>query len=274
MKQIQGEEKVLKEKLACMDHKVERWLDERLKGGGGSEHDGEDTPPTSPCASSDHSSTGTESLTSNFSSRSFVPTPYDKIEFSPLMGCPKGLHADLDHITQAEEASLLAFLSLQKWTKVGHREECQYGYGYLHGECKVISIDATPNELSSLVNFLSGARNPPGNPNQVIAIRYTPPYQLPAHKDAHVFDGTIHTLCLGSGVALTFHDAEQRYDIEHPRRAMVTTRGYSRDTCTHCILPGETDNLGGEVVKRVIRYALTFRRVLDAHLPPSPIHIE
>ena len=142
-----------------MDNKVERWLDERLKGGGGSEHDGEDTPPTSPCASSDHSSTGTESLTSNFSSRSFVPTPYDKIEFSPLMGCPKGLHADLDHITEAEEASLLAFLALQKWT-VGYREECQYGYGYLHDEHRVINLDAILTELSTLVESLSSARTP------------------------------------------------------------------------------------------------------------------
>ena len=67
-------------------------------------------------------------------------------------------------------------------------------------------------QLSSLYQALGD----PVSPNQVIAIRYTPPYQLPAHKDAHVFDGTIHTLCLGSGVALTFHDGERRYDIEHP----------------------------------------------------------
>ena len=191
------------------------------------------------------------------------------------MSCPEGLLADLDHITEAEEARLLAFLSLQKWTKVGQwREECQYGYGYLHEERKVIKLGAIPDELLSIVNSLSGARNPPASPNQVIALRYTPPYQLPAHKDAHVFDGTIHTLCLGSGVALMFHNGERRYDMEHPRRAMVTMGGYSRDICTHCILPGKTHLMGGKVVKRGTRYALTFRRVLDAHLPPSPIHIE
>ena len=77
LKQIQGEEIVLKEKLAYMDNKVERWLDERQEGGGGSQHDGGDTPPTSPHASSDHSSTETEALTPNPCSRSLVPTSHD-----------------------------------------------------------------------------------------------------------------------------------------------------------------------------------------------------
>ena len=53
----------------------------------------------------------------------------------------EGLRANLDHITEAEEASLLAFLSLQKWTDVGKREECQYGYGYLQNERRVINMN-------------------------------------------------------------------------------------------------------------------------------------
>ena len=68
LRRVQNEEKVLKEKLACMDHKVVRWLDERPEGGRGSEHDEGDTPPTSPYASSDHSLTETEALTPNLSS--------------------------------------------------------------------------------------------------------------------------------------------------------------------------------------------------------------
>ena len=142
-----------------MEHKVERWLDERQEGGGENMHDGGDTPPTSPYASSDHSFTETEALTPNLSSRSLVPTSYDEIGLSPPMGCPEGLNANLDHITEAEEASLLAFLALQKWT-VGYREECQYGYGYLHNEHRVINLDAILTELSTLVESLSSARTP------------------------------------------------------------------------------------------------------------------
>ena len=68
LQRIQDDEKFLKQKLACMDHKVVRWLDEHHEGGGESKHDGGDTPPTSPYASSDHSLTETEALTPNLSS--------------------------------------------------------------------------------------------------------------------------------------------------------------------------------------------------------------
>ena len=144
----------------------------------------------------------------------------------PLMDYPEGLHAIPDYITEAEESSLLAFLSVQKWRKVGKwREECQYGYGYLHDECKVIKLAAIPDELMSIANALSSSREPPEIPNQVIALRYTPPYELTAHKDANVFHNTIHTLCLGSGVVLTFHNGEKSYGMEHHRRALVTMGG-------------------------------------------------
>ena len=231
------------------------------RGGRGNEHDREDTPPTSPHDMLDRSSTETGVLTPNLSSLSLLPTPLDRIGLSPSTGCPEGLSAIHDHITEEEESSLLAFLSLQTWTDLGTREECQYGYGYLHGERRVVSTNSIPKEFSV-------------DPNQIIALRYVAPYHLPAHVDAHVFDDTVHTLCLGSGVVLIFHDGEDRYDMEHPRRALVTMKGHSRYSCTHCILSGDTDTMGGEVVKRKTRYALTFRRVLDAHLPPSPIHIE
>ena len=48
LQQIQAEEKVLKEKLSSVEHKVGRWLDDHQEGGGGNEHDGEDTPPHLP----------------------------------------------------------------------------------------------------------------------------------------------------------------------------------------------------------------------------------
>ena len=79
LRAIQEEEKVLKEKLAVGPHKVRRWLINQQEGGGGSEHIEDDTPPTSPLASSDHSSMETESLTPNRATRSPVPTN----EFAP-----------------------------------------------------------------------------------------------------------------------------------------------------------------------------------------------
>ena len=277
LRAIQEEEKVLKEKLAVGPHKVRSWLSNQHEGGGESEHDEGDTPPTSPHASSDQSSMETESLTPNRATRSpvptneFVPTPYEEIGLSPPMDCPGGLHATHGHITEKEESSLLEFLSEQQWTKVGKwREECQYGYGYVHGERRVRKLGAIPDVLMSVANTLTGSRESREPPNQVIALRYTPPYELPAHKDAHVFDDVIHTLCLGSDVVLTFHDGEKRYDLVHRRRALVTMGGYSRYECTHSILPGTTDTIEGEVVKRGVRFALTFRRVVDSNLPPSP----
>ena len=274
LRQIQEEEKLLKEKLSAMEFKVERWLDDRREGGGEDEQDGENTPPTSPLAMSDRSSAESEALTPNLSSLSLLPAPLDKIELSPAMGCPEGLDIIHEYITEAQESTLLAFLSVQSWTSLGSREECQFGYGYVHGERRVRGLTPIPKELSEIVGTLTGARDPPESPNQLIALRYTPPYHLPAHVDAHVFDGTVHSLCLGSGVVLTFYDGEARYDMEHPRRALVTMGGRSRHTCTHGILPGDTDVIGGEVVERKVRYALTFRRVLDAYLPPSPMHDE
>ena len=223
---------------------------------------------------SDQSSTGAGALTPNLFSLSLVPTPLDKIEMSPATDCPEGLSIIHKHISTEMESGLLAFLSIQAWVNLGSREECQFGFGYVHSERTVINLTPIPKELSEIVDTLTGARNPPEAPNQIIALRYTPPYHLPAHVDAHVFDGTVHTLCLGSGAVLTFHDGEARYDIEHPRRALVAMSGRSRYECTHAILSGETDIIGGEVVKRKVRYALTFRRVLDAHLPPLPTHNE
>ena len=93
-------------------------------------HDGEDTPPASPRASSDHSS------------RSLLLAPFGKVGLCPAMNRPEGLCVNFDHITKAKESDLLAFLSLQKRTDVGKREECQYVHGYLHGERRVPNIEA------------------------------------------------------------------------------------------------------------------------------------
>ena len=95
------------------------------------------------------------------------------------MGCPAGLNADLDYITEVEEAHLLAFLALQKWTRVGHREECQFGYGYFHDERRVIKIDAIPKELWTIVESLSSAKSPPKVPDQGNAVPYTRPIPTP-----------------------------------------------------------------------------------------------
>ena len=190
------------------------------------------------------------------------------------MDCPDGLHADLYFITKMEEAHILGFLEAQKWTRVGNREECQFGYGYVHSERKVIDLVPIPKVFMRIAKSLEHVRSPPKFPNQIIALRYIPPYDLPPHKDAHVFDNIIHTLCIGSGVVRTFHDGKRRHDIAHHPRAMVTMGGFAREACTHCILPGEKDIVDGKDVKRGVRYALTFRCVLNAHLPPDPIHIE
>ena len=119
LRQIQQEEKVLKEKLACMDYKVERWLDERQEGGGGNVHEGGDTPPASPYASSDHSLTETEALSPNLSSRSLIPPSYEEIGLSAHMGCPAGLNADLDYITEVEEARFASIPGSAKVDKGG-----------------------------------------------------------------------------------------------------------------------------------------------------------
>ena len=204
--------------------------------------------------------------------RSARPTTYDVVREAPLMGKPERLHLSLDWIDEGEESIILHFLKKQTWIKGGQREVCQFGHEYDFASKKVTGQSPIPEEVDALAMNLTTERDPHATPDNVIAIRYTPPFELPPHKDCAVFDDVVHSLGLSSGTVVTFHDGRSKFELAHPPRAMVAMGGHSRSECTHCILPGDHDMVEGERKNREVRYAITFRSVRKTYLPPLPSH--
>ena len=144
--------------------------------------------------------------------------------------------------------------------EISNREVCQFGYTYDFALKTIDKWVPFPKELAGVILKVGEQR---GNfPNNMIAVRYNPPYDSNPQVDAKVFNGKIQSISLESGVTITFHNhREGHYDMYQPLRALMCIEGDARYSNTHCILPRDKDVVGDVTYPRFLRYALTFRYV-------------
>ena len=251
-----------------MDYKVGRWLAPHQEGDDGDGKD--DSPLPSPRAPSDTPPSDGKPAPSRPNHR---PT-FDEVEESPHMDLPERLHSD-----PTTSPLKTRRVSSPYWKpKIGYAgdigKSVNLALAMIMRNATSRNTFPSPKKSTRLLThslMLGAAPKCPtmSSPCVIIHPMISPPTKTPVCL--MTWSCQDHTLGLNRGVALTFHDGKNCHGLVHLPRAMVTMGGHARRNCTHCILPGESDEVDGKPFPGPgVRYTLTFRLVPDAHLPPDP----
>jgi alkylated DNA repair dioxygenase AlkB len=112
-------------------------------------------------------------------------------------------------------------------------------------------------------------------PDQITVNKYYPGHGIPAHIDTHyAFSDLVLSISLNADVVMNFdlydgrehsssNDALQSTALNLPARSMVCLTGEARYKWCHSIKNRQQDLVNEQLVRRQLRYSLTFRKVLS-----------
>jgi alkylated DNA repair dioxygenase AlkB len=179
-----------------------------------------------------------------------------------------GLSYIPNYIDESTEAALLELIDSQPWMHDLKRRVQHYGWRYDYKARNVASdlrIGALPDLLQSYAVRLQQGGLFTEIPDQVIINEYQPGQGISAHIDCvPCFAVTIASLSLGSPCVMDFTHSEtgEKSSLLLEPRSLLVLSGDARYVWQHAIAGRKTDRLNGQIIPRVRRVSLTFRKVI------------
>jgi alkylated DNA repair dioxygenase AlkB len=175
-----------------------------------------------------------------------------------------------DFIDSATESDLIGMIDAQPWITELKRRVQHYGWRYDYKARSVtndLRIGALPDWLQSYAVRLQQAGIFSETPDQGIINEYQPGQGISSHIDCvPCFAVTIASLSLGSPCVMDFTHSktgEKSSLLLEPRSLLVFT-GDARYIWQHAIAGRKTDRYNGQIIQRIRRISLTFRKVIHS----------
>lgn len=178
----------------------------------------------------------------------------------------KGLHYDIDFISEEEEEKLLEEINSFEWSNILQRRVQHYGYKYDYKNKTepIEEVDSIPNCFQFLIDRLLEKNMIQMRPNQLIVNEYEPGEGIGPHVDSVLFDKEVVSVSLGSDIMMEFTNnfrATLKSNLYLKRRSVLVLKEDARYKWKHEIAKRKFDTVDNKKLERKTRISLTFRKI-------------
>lgn len=178
---------------------------------------------------------------------------------------PQGLTLIPNFITDKQSQALIAEIDAQEWDKTLSRRVQHYGYKYDYRNQQATPTIEPPKSIRSIASTLLHKKITIEKPNQFIVNEYNLGQGISTHTDVPIFDNTIVSLSLLSGITMTFREKGigTFKDMYLKPNSLLIMEDKARYDWTHEIVPRRVDIVHGSKILRKRRISITFRTVIS-----------